>query len=171
MDIPPRKGRQIRKRIANEIHQLPIHGLRLWLGHIGLKPRRGDTHAVQLTPYKRSAVWWKHKRSAVWWKHRRSAVWCWRCARAVGISERCDRQRRISESVDSRISPICRHRRVRLSPHYALPRLYGVNCACRHVSCLRHVSRFEKYFLMVRASQTKLTIDRHRRPVPYNRVH
>ena len=153
MDIPPRKGRQIRKRIANEIHQLPIHGLRLWLGHIGIKPRRGDTHAVQLTPYKRSAVW------------------CWRCARTVGISERCDRQRRISESVDSRISPICRPHRVRLSPHYALPRLYGVNCACRHVSCLRHVSRFEKYFLMVRASQTKLTIDRHRRPVPYNRVH
>ena len=153
MDIPPRKGRQIRKRIANEIHQLPIHGLRLWLGHIGLKPRRGDTHAVQLTPYKRSAVW------------------CWRCARTVGISERCDRQRRISESVDSRISPICRHRRVRLSPHYALPRLYGINCACRHVSCLRHVSRFEKYFLMVCALQTKLTIDRHRRPVPYNRVH
>ena len=57
---------------------------------VGLKPRRGDTHAVQLTPHKRSAVWWKHKPTG--------AMWCWRCARTVGISERCDRQRRMQSS-------------------------------------------------------------------------
>ena len=59
---------------------------------------------------------------------------------------------------ESRISPICRPRCVRLSPHYALPRLYGVNCACRRVSCLRHVSDLN-FFLMVCTLQTKLTVD------------
>jgi hypothetical protein len=57
---------------------------------VGLKLRRGDTHAVQLTPHKRSAVWWKHKPTG--------AMWCWRCARTVGTSERCDRQRRMQSS-------------------------------------------------------------------------
>ena len=106
---------------------------------VGLKPRRGDTHAVQLTPHKPAG-----------------AVWCWRCARTVGISGRCDKQRRMSESADSHISPICRSHRACPSPHYALSRLYGVNCACRRVSCLRHVSRFEKIFLMVCASHRTL---------------
>ena len=48
---------------------------------VGLKPRRGDTHAVQLTPHKPTG-----------------AVWCWRCARTMDISERCDRQRRMQSS-------------------------------------------------------------------------
>jgi hypothetical protein len=30
-------------------------------------PRRGDTHKVQLTPYKPiGAVWWPYKRSTTW---------------------------------------------------------------------------------------------------------
>ena len=38
-------------------------------------PRRGDTHTVHITPYKRSAVWWTTQHSAVWWTTQRSAVW------------------------------------------------------------------------------------------------
>lgn len=65
-----------------------------------LSPRRGATHAVQLTPHKPSG--------AVWWMR----ILC-----HTSISERCDR--RCLTPVKYRMSPTCTCYASLLSPHYA----------------------------------------------------
>ena len=51
------------------------------------QPRRGNTHEVQLTPHKRSAVWGEHsKRSAVWGEHSKRSAVCIILAIAVCVT-------------------------------------------------------------------------------------